>query len=59
MWREAPGWGEVSGLFWTLILSNYTDEEISELSRYAKWYENERLHVDYIEDIINKLKGIG
>lgn len=49
----------MSGLFWTLILSNYTDEEISELSRYAKWYENERLHMDHIEDLINKLKGIG
>jgi hypothetical protein len=35
----------MSGLFWTLILANYTDDELSELSRRAKRYEERYEHV--------------
>ena len=34
-------------LFWTIILGSFTDEEISALSRYAKWYENDRFSFDF------------
>lgn len=49
----------MSGLFWTLILANYTDEELNNLNRWVKWYEDERLNEDRILTIIDNLRGIG
>lgn len=35
----------MGGLFWTIILFNYTDEELSDLNRWIKWYEELRFDV--------------